>query len=449
MNNPIPKNLLLVTIALIYGSFAQASDPIKKETTVELKKELAKIKQEYLSQLDQLEKRIEQAELLNEETQEDIEQLAIEVSQKSNQTSANTFNPAIGMILNGRWVNVSDHVEYSVPGFFLGEEIGPGDDGLQLGESELNISANADDLFYASTTIAFGEEAEIEEAYIQTLALGNGFNIKTGKFFSSIGYLTSKHAHTDDFASRALPYEMFLGGQYGDAGIQITWLAPTNLFWESGFEIFRGDSFPASGAEHSGMGVWSVFTHTGGDFTENQSWRAGVSLLDADVADRESNRGETFSGSSQLWIADFIFKWIPSGNQSSQGFKLQGEYFSRKEKGLFNPSDLSNTNLSDIYFTSDSYGWYLQGIYRFNRQWRIGIRKAELSSRQLPTVFNDSLFDFQKSSPKQTTLMLDWSNSEFSRFRLQYDHYHFIGDQSHGWILQYITAFGAHGAHSF
>jgi hypothetical protein len=45
--------------------------------------------------------------------------------------------------------------------------------------------------------------------------------------------------------------------------------------------------------------------------------------------------------------------------------------------------------------------------------------------------------------------MTDWSNSEFSRFRLQ-----FMRDESgpadaNQWGIQYIHSIGAHGAHAF
>ncbi len=416
----------------------------KVDSLEQIKNQLEKAKRIYDQKLKQLEQRLEQAEQSNEETQEDLDQLAVEVSQQSNQKAANTYNPGIGMILNGRLLSASDNFEFSIPGFFPSEEIGPGDQGLQLGESELNMSANVDDKFYASTTIAFGEETEVEEAYIQTLNLGNGLNIKAGRFFSGIGYLADKHAHTDDFASRPLPYEAFLGGQFGDAGLQATWIAPTELYWESGIEIFRGESFPAAGASNSGRGVWTAFTHIGGDIGDSHSWRAGLSRLKADVEGRESDAGENFSGDSQLWVADFIYKWAPAGNRGQQEFKLLGEYFSRDEQGLF-----SDANLSDAYFDASTSGWYLEGVYRFARQWRVGLRTAKLSGDQLRSLFDDSLLDSQGHSPKQTSLMLDWSNSEFSRIRLQFDNNDLNGEQQNVWILQYIAAFGAHSAHSF
>jgi hypothetical protein len=45
--------------------------------------------------------------------------------------------------------------------------------------------------------------------------------------------------------------------------------------------------------------------------------------------------------------------------------------------------------------------------------------------------------------------MTDWSNSEFSRFRLQYnldESSSVVNDQ---WILQFILGMGAHAAHSY
>lgn len=183
-----------------------------------------------------------------------------------------------------------------------------------------------------------------------------------------------------------------------------------------------------------------------GDFNQTQSWRAGVSLLNAEVEQRESDTGDTFSGDSQLWVADFIFKWRPGSRLSGTEFKLQGEYFLRNENGIFSGANLNNNGLNEANFDSDTSGWYLQSVYRFKRQWRIGLRRAQLSSDQLPALFEGSLLDFENRTPKQTSLMLDWSNSEFSRIRLQYD---LSGELQNGWILQYIAAFGAHGAHNF
>jgi len=414
----------------------------------QLKQELQQLKQNYRDKIAELEARLSDIEDSNDDTQENVEQLAIDVSQQGNQKAANTFNPGVWMILNGRYVNYNDNFDYALPGFFLGDEAGPGEQGLQLSESELNMSANVDDKFYAWSTISFGAEgAAVEEAYLQTLNMGNGFKIKFGEFFSDIGYLASKHTHTDDFANRPLPYEAFLGGQYGDAGIQTTWLAPTDLYWESGVEVYRGDNFPAAGANNSGIGVWTAFSHIGGDIGISQSWRAGLSYLHADVTDRQSPAGDSFTGVSKLTIADFIYKWAPQGNRVDQEIKLQGEYFFRNEQGFF--SAANDGNLTNESLNRDQNGWYIEGVYRFARQWRVGLRTSRLHADNLPSQFNNSFLDERDHTPTQHSLMLDWTNSEFSRIRLQLDSNNLDGNHNNVWVLQYLASFGAHGAHSF
>ncbi|NQY63213.1 MAG: hypothetical protein HRT38_05685 [Alteromonadaceae bacterium] len=473
LKNYLPKNSLsknksvifgLFTFSLLFSTISSAQEDKtsqevlkqKSDILIQLKNELQKLQQlqqSYQDKINQLEERLVQAEQAIDSTQDDVsdtqdelETLAIDVSQQGNQKAANTFNPGIGMILNGRWLSYSDDFEYKLPGYFPTEESGPGEQGAQLGESELNLNANVDDKFYASVTLAFGDGVEVEEAYIQTINLDHGINVKAGQFFSGIGYLSGKHSHSDDFANRPLPYEAFLGGGFGDVGLQTTWLAPTELFWESGIELYRGDSFPTSGASNSGNGVWTAFSHLGGDITDAQSWRFGLSYLHADVENRETEEGEVFTGTNKLLIADFVYKWSPDGNRGEQEFKLQGEYFNVNENGFFSGVDNELTNAS---FERNQSGWYLEGVYRFARQWRVGVRTSALSSDNLSVQFNGTLLDNFGYSPEQHSLMLDWTNSEFSRIRLQVDHNNFDDEQESIWILQYIAAFGAHGAHSF
>ena len=433
---------IVLLSALCQNTYAQEKS--KDTSLTQLKAELKQLKLSYQSKINDLEEKLSELEQVNEETQDSVDELAIDVSQQSNQKSANTFNPAIGMILNGQWLNSQNSTEYTLPGFFPAQEIGSGSEGFELGESELNLSANVDDKFYASATIAFGDGAEVEEAFIQTLNLGHGFNVKAGRFFSDIGYLTNKHSHTDDFSNRPLPYQAFLGGQFGDMGIQATWLAPTDIYWETGSEIYRGDSFPAAGASHSGNGLWTVFSHIGADIGDSMSWRAGLSYLNTDVEDRATDEGDSFTGKSALWIADFIYKWSPQGNRAAQELTIQGEYLARNEQGYF-----SDEVLNDAYIDTDQNGWYVEAVYRFSRQWRLGLRTSQLHSDDVDASFYGSILDPQGHTPKQQSLMLDWSNSEFSRIRLQVDHNDFNSEKDNVVILQYIAAFGAHGAHSF
>jgi hypothetical protein len=63
--------------------------------------------------------------------------------------------------------------------------------------------------------------------------------------------------------------------------------------------------------------------------------------------------------------------------------------------------------------------------------------------------FSGSALAAPGDDPLRFSVMTDWSNSEFSRLRLQYtrDEAGFGNDSQ--WGLQYIFSIGAHGAHSF
>ena len=65
--------------------------------------------------------------------------------------SAGSFNPAISLILSGIYTNLSqDPANYHITGFAVPSdvEIGPGQRGFSLAESELGVYANIDHYFY-------------------------------------------------------------------------------------------------------------------------------------------------------------------------------------------------------------------------------------------------------------------------------------------------------------
>ena len=365
---------------------------------------------------------------------------------------SNNFNPAISLILDGKLSAFSqDPATYALPGFALGGETGPGDEGLRLGESELVMSANIDDKFYGQFIAALTpeNETEIEEAFFETFALGNGFTVRGGRFLSAIGYLNPVHAHAWDFADQPLVYRAMLGNQYKDDGVQARWVAPTDVFLELGAEIFRGDNFPAGGAANSGKGTHTVFIHIGGDVGASHAWRLGLSQLDADARNRATGDASTpdlFTGSSTLNGVDFIWKWAPNGNPKQTNLKFQTEYFTRDEDGTLDPAS-SGTPLS---YNGKQKGWYTQAVYQFMPRWRVGLRYDQLKANAVNAALAGTVLDKRGHDPKRTSVMADFSNSEFSRLRLQVNKDESrVNQKDTQWYLQYIMSLGAHGAHAF
>src|SRR5437899_10874751 len=221
----------------------------------------------------------------------DAEQAAIQAS--SRPASESAMNPAVSVILNGIYSNLSqDPNGFRINGFVptLGD-VGPGARGLSLGESELAIAANIDHHFRGTLIASISPEDTIgvEEGYIQTLSLSYGFTIKAGRFFSAVGYQNQIHAHAWDFTDAPLVMKAFLGGQLSDDGIQLKWVAPTPFYLDLGAEAGRGKSFPAGpdgGRNKHGVSSGNFFAHVGGDFGTGTAWQVGASLLTTSPQDR-------------------------------------------------------------------------------------------------------------------------------------------------------------------
>jgi hypothetical protein len=442
------KMRLLIALSLLGLCVAPATMAATTDTQLtELRKELDAMRAEYEHRIAALEARLKKAEAAASEAKSRPAPPPVPApAPAAPAVAANAFNPAVSVILNGEVHSFSrDPASFAIPGFALGPEVGPGDKGISLGESELNLNANIDDKFYGSLTTSLatedGETAiDLEEAYIETLALPAGLHLKGGRFFSGIGYLNPNHAHTDDFADRPLPYQTMLANQYGDAGVQLTWVAPTDTFVELGGELLRGDRFPAGGAASGGKGVQTLFVHTGGDVGVSNSWGAGLSYLNAKADERTTgDAGDVFTGDSKLTLADFVWKWAPNGNPYRHNFKLQGEYFWRSEDGTFN----------DLAYSGDQQGWYLQGVYQFVPRWRVGLRWDGLSADNTGPAVADSVLDDKGHDPYRVSTMVDWANSEFSRLRLQYTRDETQPEADDQWTFQYNVSIGAHGAHRY
>ncbi|HUP90811.1 MAG TPA: hypothetical protein VM074_01080 [Solimonas sp.] len=371
--------------------------------------------------------------------------------------SGNAFNPKISLILNGLYAHYSSDAEALVPGVLLGPETGFAPEGLSLGETELAIEANVDDKFHGWAAVALSPEGEIgvEEAYINTLALPAGLALKFGRFFSDIGYQNHQHAHAWEFADAPLIYRALLANQLGDDGVQLRWLAPTDLFVELGTELYRGDGFPGGGETRKGVKGVTGFAHVGGDAGESGSWRVGLWHFRSDADDRRTGEPvETgFTGPSRLSGVDLVYKWSPGGNPALTNAVLQAEYMVRSEHGTVVSDPDGAADASD--YEGRQAGFYVQGVYQFMPRWRTGLRYDRLSASN--TVANpvagtslETLAD-NGDTPQRWSAMVDFSNSEFSRFRLQFNRDESRpGDEKDNQLLvQYIFSLGSHPAHQF
>ena len=375
-------------------------------------------------------------------------------------------------------------------------------EGFGLGETELAFSGAIDDAFYGKVTSviesADGEtEFELEEAFLQTLALPHGFSVRAGRFMSDIGYLNNQHLHTDSFVDRPAVYRAFLGSHYFDDGIRLDYVAPTDIYWAMGVEAFKGEKLQAEdiSGEAQSVGAYTFYTKFGGDIGDSSSWQLGLSYLrnengqslvedqghheDMDHDDHDDhegmghddhddhegmdhddhddhdemghdehghdeheghNHGAAFTGKN-LFGADFVYKWAPQGNYKYQSLTISGEYFR-----------LTDTFLADEVehqpeFDKDHQGWYVSSVYQWSPKWSTGVRYGRIDTYNLHEE------ELEKASLKETEFEIAYHHSHFSVVRLQFTHQDgtemFMPIDDNSITLQFNMTLGAHSAHQF
>ena len=465
------RNLIAAATAFAFTGAALAQD----SELAKIREEIQQMKQSYERRIESLEKRLAEAESKAGNAEQSAAKAETAATAASARTGEGAFNPAVSLILQGTYARTSqDPNKYAITGFVpSGGEVGPPKRSFSLGETELAIAANIDPYFRGVAIASLAPEGgvSVEEAYFQTLAIPYGFKIKGGRFFSGIGYLNEQHQHAWDFQDAPLVYKAFLGGQLKQDGLQLKWVAPTDLFMEAGAEFSAGDPFPGASRNRNGIGSNALFGTVGGDIGVSIAWRAGVSYLQSASATRSYQDTDalggavtnTFSGTAKLWGLNGVLKWAPNGNATYNNVKLQGEYFRLRQSGSLTYDDSAQpvpqfgapfTN----NFSAAQSGWYGQAAWQFMPRWRVGYRYDALNYGKVSNgIVNGgagpAAADFAlltNYTPSRNTLMFDWSPTEFSRLRLQ-----FAADKSrlgvtdNQILVQYLYSLGAHGAHQF
>ncbi|WP_028111612.1 membrane protein [Ferrimonas kyonanensis] len=366
-------------------------------------------------------------------------------------------SPAISVILDGYYQDGD-------------RALGAREDGFGLGETELALSGAIDDQFYGKATVVLATEGrdtevELEEAFIQTLALPAGFSMRAGRFTADLGYLNNQHLHTDSFVERPAVYRAFLGGHYFDDGLRLNWVAPTDVYWTLGLEGFSGDNLQAEGLEDpKSVGVYHLYSKFGGDWGTDHSWQLGLSWLrnengqghleeheEEEHAEEEAHADHGHSHSASLtgrdlYVVDAVYKWAPNGNYKNNFLTLSGEY-------LYMDKPFEQAG-GEENIPGNYDGWYLSGVYQFNPKWSAGLRYGEVSSAMAHEEEHDGHhhIHFEDGKLKETEAMVAWHNSHFSTIRLQYTHQSddlYESADDHIVTLQFVMALGAHGAHQF
>lgn len=466
-------SLIAALLAISFGAQAADHNDLTAQDLAAIRAQLADMKQHYEQRIAALEQKLAATETRAPAPAPSVTPSAARSA--SSIPAANSFNPEVSLILQGQYRQKKSIPERRISGFVPAAvhnhdsaTVDPANQrGFSLDHTELVLAANIDPNWRGQAILAtLDGSTEVEEAWFQSLGLSHGMGLKAGRFRSGIGYLNEQHPHQWDFADAPLMYQALFGehASYANDGVQLKWLAPTDTFIELGAEIGRGANFPGTERNKNGSNAAAVFAHLGGDVGIAHSWRAGLSYLNTRAEARTAHFEDinaleaqgAFSGRSATWIADLVWKWSPNGNPKYQNFKLQAEYFSRREQGDLLCTDLDTATptactggVSSDYRSRQS-GGYVQGVFQFTPQWRAGLRHERLDSGQRDFGVNAANLVIDAYKPQKTSAMVDYSWSEFSRLRLQYaQDKSMLGVSDNQVTVQYIMSLGAHGAHKF
>ncbi len=309
---------------------------------------------------------------------------------------------------------------WSIPGFMTSAESAPHEAGLQLFHGEVQLYAQLPKLLKGKIIIGShgSETVDIEELWLSPYLGSDNWQIKLGRQLTDIGLYNQTHDHEWLFIDANLPQQAFLGGQYSDDSVQLSWLP---AFHKLSIWAARGSNFPASKDTDSGdisaYGVSWSWTYSG----EQHSLLVKSSIAHFNATERgKENSSEhshngaispIFTGDSNLISAGFQWQWL--------AFGWDFEAIAQQATGEVKDSLGLQADL-DV----ETYGLNNQLYYQWS-DWQFALRYDWLnSSNQLSATSNEfkQTFDSQGHNPNRISAIANWYFLDKQLLRLQANH---------------------------
>lgn len=322
--------------------------------------------------------------------------------------------------------------------------------GLTFQEAEMQFFADVDPYFRANALFSLSPEATAdhldtnnnqtnlvqrpgfglspEEVFFETIALPF-VNVRVGKFKAAVGKHNSLHTHAYPFIDAPLINQDLFGGEgLNETGVSISSLFPhVSWFMELTAQALSSNNDTLYNSPNSGdySGVLQL---------KNLWDLSDDSTLEWTLFGTQGKNPVSLN--SHVYGTDLILKWRPALGGKYHALIFANEYLNGASPVSGFTLGPSATALSGDHL--DGLASWLQ--YQFAERWWIQGRiehEGFTRSGQLP-VRN-----------KQSAL-LALNPSEFSGFRIQYDHTLAANQpEDHAVTLQWNITIGAHPAHSY
>ncbi len=279
-------------------------------------------------------------------------------------------------------------------------------------ELELGLQSVIDPYARADVFISFTPGGvDVEEAYLTTLSLPAGLQIRAGKFFSPFGRQNQQHPHIWDFVDAPLARDRIVAAEVlSGPGVDVAWLAP--LPWFTELHLAGQTTAPTDQDTERLTGVARLLQY----FPLGEATTLGVGLSAA-------RRSEATGAFRDLGAVDAYLRWRPLATRSY--LTLQGELYARRFRNIEGGSDT---------------GGYAQVFWRQDAYFGYGVRYDDAPAAGEAAPGTEHRFG----------ALATWFPSEFQRLRLQLSQDVRPGGRA-GFeaLLGLEFGIGAHGAHPF
>lgn len=380
--------------------------------------------------------------------------------------------PMAPMRASGSYMNVS-FVGLTDFGWSTTSDVGalqPGDHdphvrGFSIPNAELALDGTVDPYLKAFANIVYKLDAkgetgvELEEMFFLTTSLPHNLQVKGGQFFAEFGRQNPQHPHSWAFADQPLVLNRMFGPDgLRSQGLRISWLLPTSFYTEATVAVlnsaggttssFRSEESSAihggSPVDRSVLGLRDMLyvprLATSVDLTSTQTLLMGVS-----GAFGPNNSGP--AAQTQVYGADLYWKWkSPTAHQGFPFVTFQSEALVRRYDAAARRSAVA----PEVALPAESLGD--RGAYA-QLQWGMkpmlvaGVRADYASGDHARYPALDAPEGVNRS---RYSANMTWFPTEFSKFRVQYNHDRRIGiGNDHSLWMQFEFLLGAHAAHKF
>lgn len=334
--------------------------------------------------------------------------------------------------------------------------------GFSIPQGEMSLDAVVDPYFRGFSNIVFkldenGETGvELEELYFLTTSLPKNLQLKAGQFLTDFGRQNATHPHAWGFVDQPLVIGRMFGGEgLRGQGVRLSLLLPTSFYTEAmvtAMNATGGTAFSFLSDESSEIHGGVPFTRTVNgvadllyvprlttsfDLTETQTIVAGVS-----GAFGPNNAGDDTRTS--VYGADVYWKWkSPTAAAGFPFLSVQAEGMLRRYDAEGRPAADDPTTALPTEQLKDQ-GGYVELLWGVKPRVVLGFR-AEQVTADPSALVTENRVDRRRLAPNFT-----WYPTEFSRFRLQYNHDSrtLFGRDNSLWA-QFEFIMGAHAAHKF